>query len=83
MNPITITIKLFGVFRCYGSAVVLELPANSSAAAVKQALSEVLDAPEKALVADAVLAYDNSILPDTHIFNETCQLAILPPVCGG
>lgn len=83
METITLTVKLFGAFRCYGADIALEVPANSPVPAVKQALAEALGAPENALMADAVLADDSQILPDNHTFNTTCQLAVLPPVCGG
>lgn len=83
MKTITITLKFFGAFRRQGAGIVLEVPAHSTVAVVKQTLADALHAPEKALVPDAVLADETQVLPDNHAFNTTCQLAILPPVCGG
>lgn len=82
-DDMTIRIKLFGAFRRYGADITLTLPAGSSVTDIKAALAQQLEVPEKTLVADAVLANDTTILPDAYIFNKTCQLAILPPVCGG
>ncbi|MBP7722542.1 MAG: hypothetical protein KA155_08405 [Alphaproteobacteria bacterium] len=83
MKEIAIHIKLFGAFRKFGEALNFSVPSGSSGAAIKKAISGLLKGNEAALVFDSVLANDNAILPDSHIFESDSRLSILPPVCGG
>ena len=79
MSNITIKIQLYGAFRKFGASQSVTLASGSTATQVKQALSETLGE----LVHDSVLANDNSVLPNSYVFEEDITLSILPPVCGG
>ncbi len=83
MTDISIHMKLFGAFRKFGDALDFSVPAGSTGAVIKKALSTLLKGSEASLVFDSVLANDNAILPDNHVFKSDVRLSILPPVCGG
>lgn len=79
MPEITIQIQFYGAFRKFGASQSITLASGSTATQVKQALSKTLGA----LVHDSVLANDNTVLPNSYVFEEDATLSILPPVCGG
>lgn len=88
MSKIKVEVKLFGAFRKYGSApIMLEFSNAKTTAEVKSVLAEQLlkDFPEfdKDLVHTSVLANEKSVLADHILIEQSCQLAVLPPVCGG
>ena len=83
MTDITVTMKLFGAFRRYGNLVTFTVPAGASVGMVQGALSKALPAADAALIQDSAIANDKAVLPVESVFTESCQLAILPPVCGG
>ena len=83
MTEIAIHIKLFGAFRKFGDALDFSVPAGSTVATIKKAMSEFIKGKESMLIFDSVLANDNVILQDNHIFETNAKLCILPPVCGG
>ncbi|GJL85395.1 MAG: hypothetical protein DHS20C02_11700 [Micavibrio sp.] len=83
MNEIAIHMKLFGTFRKFGDVLDFTVPAGSTASFVKKMMSNILSGGESSLVFDSVLADDNAVLPDTHVFKTDARLSILPPVCGG
>ncbi|PJB72771.1 MAG: hypothetical protein CO093_02235 [Alphaproteobacteria bacterium CG_4_9_14_3_um_filter_47_13] len=82
-NEITITMKLFGAFRPYGDTVEFQICAGSCARTVKNALGNVLGEQAHPLIADSVIANNETILPDDYVIGDDAQLSILPPVCGG
>lgn len=83
MTEISIHIKLFGAFRKFGGALDFCVPAGSTVATIKKVMSGLIKGPESTLVFDSVLADDDVILQDNHIFETNVKLCILPPVCGG
>jgi len=83
MNAMKINMRLFGAFRQYGDSVEISVEEGSSVSAVKQALVGVLGAQVRDLIADSVVANDDSILPGDFVLDEGAKLFILPPVCGG
>jgi molybdopterin converting factor small subunit len=80
---ITIDMRLFGAFRAYGETIRLQVPAGSPVTTVKQALGNALGTQARDLVADSVVANDETILPADYVIAENTELSILPPVCGG
>lgn len=88
MNKIEVEIKLFGAFRKYGSLPIrFEFSEAKTSAEVKAVLGEYLQKtfPEfdKELVQTSVLANDKMVLSHSNLIEQSCQLAVLPPVCGG
>lgn len=83
MTDITITMRLFGVFRKYGETVTFKMPQGCSGNSVKDKLAEVLKLADAALIRDSALANDNEIIPGDTVLLKDSHLAILPPVCGG
>lgn len=83
MDTVSIRIKYFGAFRKFGSDIMLEMPVGASIAQIKTALSKNMKGRESLLVFDSVLGNDDMILSDSYQCNTNCELAILPPVCGG
>lgn len=101
-ESITITIRLFAIFRDFFSGqseVDLQLPVNSTLTIVRKALVEKMasmteqkrrQGDPEGMVHSAAFALSSKrsnemeILTDNEfIFNETCSLDVLPPVCGG
>lgn len=83
MDTVSIRIKYFGAFRKLGRDITLDMPVGASVSQIKTALSENIKGKESLLVFDSVLGNDDAILPDSYQCNTNCELAILPPVCGG
>lgn len=83
MTDISINVRLFGAFRKYGETVTFTMPSGSSVQLVKEKLAEILSLADAQLIRDSVLANDNEIIEDTAVLSIDCNLAILPPVCGG
>jgi len=82
-DSISLTVRLFGAFRRYGTTAQVTVPAGSTALAIKQKLAEVLGAGAADLVRDSALANDNTVIDDAAVVTPGAALAILPPVCGG
>lgn len=87
---IHLKVRLFGAFRNYGNGEFIEfdVPKNSCIEQVKELLTKKLQAlnPEfmnTGLIADSVLASEDSVLDSNRQLTSSCSLAILPPVCGG
>ena len=85
-----VTLKLFGRFRSFlnGPELSLEVEPGLSVLSLKKKIESELqrlcpEAADQALVFDSVLASKKEILSDETFLTESCQLAILPPVCGG
>jgi molybdopterin converting factor small subunit len=90
MNDIQVEIKLFGGLRRYHteSVLTLRVPCSSRVDAVKQKMGEIMQAAhggafDLALLAQSVLANDQTILTDDTLLVQDSKLAVLPPVCGG
>lgn len=82
-DSINITMRLFGAFRPYGERACFVLPAGCTVQDVKDRLAVELGAGAAGLIGDSVLANDNSVIGADAVFTRDCELAILPPVCGG
>ena len=83
MNSITITMRLFGIFRKYGETVSFPAPSGSSVQDVKSLLAAALKLEDASLINDSAIANDNEVVGADAVFTRDSQLAILPPVCGG
>lgn len=81
-ETVTLTLRLFGALREHGESVTVTVPKGASVAQVKAALHASLAAPEP-LIDDSALADEREVLPESAIFAQDAELAILPPVCGG
>ena len=88
-STIQITVRLFGAFRkYYGSPIVLSVPANCSVPDIKSAIGKKLVLlntafADQELLDKSALADDRAVLAADATLQQDCQLAILPPVCGG
>lgn len=87
---ILVRLKLFGRFRSFSkeSEISLQVESGLNVLSLKKKIEAELQrlcpqAADQALVFDSVLASKNEILSDEMFLTESCQLAILPPVCGG
>lgn len=78
-----VKVRLFGAFRDYDESGELEfeLQAGATAAQLRAELALVVGRPE--LLAESVLADENSVLSENHVLREAAVVAVLPPVCGG
>lgn len=83
MSDINITMRLFGAFRKHGETVTFTMPRGCTAESVKARLAEVLNQSDAGLIGESALANDNEIISGDTVLLRDCQLAILPPVCGG
>ena len=83
MSTLKINMRLFGAFRQYGESVEISVASGSPVSAVKLALEGVLGTQARDLIADSVVANDETILPGDFVLDESAKLSILPPVCGG
>ena len=86
----TVSIRLFGALRQYSETkpIVITLPKGASLPQLKIALIHLLKAEtpdfhHEALIDLCAFANDQAILPKDTIFQESCNLSLLPPVCGG
>jgi molybdopterin converting factor small subunit len=77
-----IKVEFFGAFKKYGDHAMLELPANSSVAELKNLLSEHLPSSEQ-LIKDSAIACNDTIVNAGYKIQQGETIAILPPVCGG
>ena len=88
---IEIKVRLFGAFRKYETDqafIFLEVPEASSVERVKTIIASHLskrfmDFSDDQLIRDSVIADEKRVLEAGDIVNDSCTLAILPPVCGG
>lgn len=85
---IQLSIKMFGAFRKYCSGVLhIDIAEGATASDVKSTISRalVLNHPEfdKDLINKSALANNHRILKEDDRILDSCDLAILPPVCGG
>ena len=84
-----LSIQLFGAFRRFHEGhIELDLPAEATAQAVKQALGLALqqinpDFKDIELLNKSALATAQRVLSDDEAIGAETGLAILPPVCGG
>lgn len=78
-----INVRLFGAFRQYGELTELSVPEKSPVSIIKTVLENTLGSQTRNLIADSVIANDETILHDDFIVCEDTTLSILPPVCGG
>ncbi len=91
MTPsVTVSIHLFGALRQYSEIkpIVITLPQGASLSQLKTALTQVLkagtpDFHHEALIDLCAFASDQAILSKDVLFQESCNLSLLPPVCGG
>jgi molybdopterin converting factor small subunit len=87
-EKIKIEISLYGAFRKYNSGnVKFEFSEIKTCEQVKLTLGHYLQNlyPEfdTALIQTSVLADENKVLDSNALISHNCNLAILPPVCGG
>ncbi|MCB1550704.1 MAG: MoaD/ThiS family protein [Alphaproteobacteria bacterium] len=82
-KTIKISIKCFGMFRQFGNVIDIEIPAGSFADEIKSALIINIGDKHRNLVESSVLANDVGILPKECVIQDSMNLSILPPVCGG
>lgn len=80
---IAINMKLFGAFRKYGDKIIFTVPSGASVRDVKERLARELKGADPALINDSAIANDNEVIGADFVFTKDCDLAILPPVCGG
>ena len=83
MAKITVHIQYFGAFRDLGDGVSVTVDAPATIAKIKQSLLKSIDPQHGTLVANSVLASDDTILQDGDCIDDAITLSILPPVCGG
>lgn len=88
-QEIKITVRLFGAFRKFhASPVMMSLPLGSSVADVKASLGIALKTlnplfTDQDLLDKSALADNRAVLSPATRLQQDCDLAILPPVCGG
>ncbi len=87
-NVIEIELRLFGAFRDYQSELCLRVPKGTTVAQLKTIVGGILNARHadfrhQALLADSAIGSPRQVLADSTPLTETCELAVLPPVCGG
>ena len=88
---IQIKVRLFGAFRRYETNqvfVAIEVPESSSVEVVKNSIASYFRAKfenfsDGQLIEDSVIADESHVLGANEIIEQSCTLAILPPVCGG
>lgn len=88
LEKIKVEISLYGAFRKYNSGSVnLEFSESKTCEQVKYALGEYLHAQypdfDKDLIQTSVLADEKAVMANATLINKSCNLAVLPPVCGG
>lgn len=95
MSSITVSIRLFGIFKDYfsddcsdGSLVKLTLVNDPSIKNLrilmhKRILEKNPDFIKSDLMSSSVFADENAILPENYIIKHNSTLSILPPVSGG
>jgi molybdopterin converting factor small subunit len=93
MEPVRVSVRLFGAFRRYsnGADVSLVVPRGTTVGALREHLGEALrrGSPafhDQALLDVSVLADQESILDDAQPLASRAEpivVAVLPPVCGG
>lgn len=86
----TIEVRLFGAFRKYIPSGVIQITVDKPSAAteiklkiLQQIQIEFPTFKEESLIHESALANEKEILYEDMIVNESHQLALLPPVCGG
>ncbi|MCO5143789.1 MAG: hypothetical protein M9962_11930 [Oligoflexia bacterium] len=87
---ITVKLRLFGAFRRYSknSHISITVPSKCSVQTFRECVEEELnllrpDLNDGKLVYESALANETEILNESTEISESCDLAILPPVCGG
>lgn len=87
---IKIKINLFGAFRKYGNGQEIQLQFSEplSVHDLKKKLANKLlelhpDFNNLALIEDSVFADDASVLSKEFQLMKSCEISVLPPVCGG
>ncbi|MBI2601808.1 MAG: MoaD/ThiS family protein [Deltaproteobacteria bacterium] len=86
---IKVKLRLFGRFRSFYSDPFLEIqvPSGSDLTTVKtflaSSLRKIASEFDSQLLEDAAFADEDTILERDARFSRDCEIAVLPPVCGG
>ena len=86
---IKVKVRLFGRFRSFYSDPFLEIqvPSGSDLSKVKTSLAsslrEFASEFDSQLLEDVAFANEDVILGRDVRFSRDCEIAVLPPVCGG
>lgn len=80
---LSVTVKYFGGFREAGDEAVLVLEKGATLNDIKKALSVYLEEKFDGLIAVSALTDHEKILSEEFTVETSCELGILPPVCGG
>jgi len=84
-----VTVLLFGAFRQYSDdgKLLLKVSSQGSVAELRKLLSKVLKEKNPMfsaeLLENSVLGNNEKILEEDFLIDGDCELALLPPVCGG
>jgi molybdopterin converting factor subunit 1 len=80
----TLTIRLFARARdlAHADAIVIDLPAGTTVATLRQELARAHPALA-GLLARSALAVDNEFAADDLVLRPGVEIALLPPVSGG
>lgn len=86
-----VEIRLFGKFRKYESgknSLVLDCPENMNVHEIKDQMKRYFREKnpqflDDSLIEESAIANESRILSVDEKIQESCTLAILPPVCGG
>ena len=79
---ITLTLTPFGAFRDLPTgAIKLEHGADTDA--LRARLTDHFGADHAGLVQSAAFALNGAVIPEGSTIEESGELALLPPVCGG
>ena len=90
-KQLEIQICLYGPLREYmenNVAIVLSVPAGIVINELRPLLIKEIalnnpDFSEQSIVDVSAFANENELLNDNYVLQESCQLSIFPPVCGG
>ena len=88
---IDIKLYLFGAFRKYeskGTPISFQVHESMSVKMFKKRLADRLrelfpDFTDEQLIEDSAIADETRVLSQDHFLTGSCNLLILPPVCGG
>ena len=83
VSDLTLSIQCFGIFRTLGDFLNITVEAGASVCQVKAALVQKLGETYHTVVAQSVLANEQTILPGHYVFQREEAIFIFPPVCGG
>lgn len=77
-----LTIRLFGAFRSMGASIECDVNPGTTIKDLKNFLVKERGFDSN-LLSDSAIACEEEIVQEDFVLKGDCQLAVLPPVCGG